>query len=213
MSYHPPQADLFSAAEPAVRLTDAQWDHAKRLGQTRTLRIEAQGIGGSVRPADGLLHRTRAAAAEIVVAQRLGIFYRGDYDDTNGEDVGPVQVRSTVYDGGCLILRPQDRERYRDRPWVCVTGELPVLTVRGWIMGRDAWRLRIPARGADANPLDAWVPQYNLRPIDELAERLECDRGVWRFLDDDALTFSLTPAEASRFHRLISQRFAEALAD
>ena len=108
--------------------------------------------------------------------------YRAKYDDTDGEDVGPVMVRSSYYRGGCLILKPGDR-RFDDRPWVLVTGYAPEMWVCGWIMGRDAWRLRQPPPPGKGRAKDAWLYQNRLRPISELCDRLECQRGVWRFRD------------------------------
>jgi hypothetical protein len=89
--------------------------------------------------------------------------------DTERGDVGRVQVRSTPYSGGHLILHKRvwtkkngwrgDRDEHA---FVLVTGHRPCLYIRGWILGRDGknddwWGELQPGRPAYN------VPQHVLR--------------------------------------------------
>ena len=203
MSYtQPVRLDLFeplTARSPAgekrefigiggsARLTTEQEEWAAKLARRRSENCEAKDV-----PGDDAIPRTvedrrrdryQGAAAEILAAECLGMNYRALYDDTNGEDVGPVMVRSTYHKAGCLILKPGDRRRFGDRPWLLVTGTAPDMWIVGWIMGRDGWGLRRPPPPRCGRQQDAWIYQDDLRSVPDLCDRLEWRRGVWSFVD------------------------------
>ena len=77
-----------------------------------------------------------AAAAEYVVARHLGICWNlGCGSSLYAGDVGECEVKHTLLDRGCLIVRP---EHAAERIYILVTGEMPVYQIRGWYWGYDA---------------------------------------------------------------------------
>lgn len=78
---------------------------------------------------------------------------------------GNVEIRATTRDDGRLIVRANDSQ---NRYYVLVTGEPPVLVIRGWMQGKDARRDQWVS-----NPhghRQAWfVPQSALKQFGESA--------------------------------------------
>jgi hypothetical protein len=74
---------------------------------------------------------------EMAVAKMLGIYWPEDFGrlDTHTGDVGPYQVRATLRTSGRLIVHDDDDD---EAIFYLVTGMPPVLTVQGWLTGRDA---------------------------------------------------------------------------
>jgi len=107
-------------------------------------RVDINGVGAEL------------AVAKLLAAYPTGLGLSGD--------VGRVEVRSTEYPDGALILHPADPD---DRPFVLVTGQLPTYDVVGWVMAGDAKR-KAYWRTDRRHP--AWfVPQGALHPIDAVA--------------------------------------------
>lgn len=99
------------------------------------------------------------AAAEAAVGKALGIFWGGDVNTFKAPDLEGWQVRATDRPGGCLIVRPKDRDGDR---FILVIVSIPVFDVVGWIYGREAKR---PEWFRDSGPPAWFVPQGALRPI------------------------------------------------
>jgi hypothetical protein len=105
--------------------------------------------------------------AEYVAAKALNLLpftpCVGELDSAMG-DIGPgLQVRSTKYSSGSLLIHDSDDD---DHIFILVTGELGVFDVRGWIYARDGKKKSLwkdyKGRGA------YWVPQSKLRKLDTL---------------------------------------------
>lgn len=101
--------------------------------------------------------------AEYAAAKALGLPYEpvvGELDTKDG-DIGPgLQVRSTKYPKGSLLVHDSDHDDHR---FILVTGIYGVYDIRGWIFaheGKDKqlWK-EYKGRGA------YWVPQERLRPL------------------------------------------------
>lgn len=147
-----------------VTLTDDQVARAESAGACRHhIAVSRGGQRKGGQPAeDNLDDHMDGATAECAVAQALGIPWRPprDEDRHDGDLPGRIEVRSTRYVTGHLIIKQGDPP---DRPYVLVTGRRPNLVVQGWMMGRDAmqsdyWRDDIRA--------PAWlVPQDALHPM------------------------------------------------
>lgn len=98
--------------------------------------------------------------AEAAVAKALGVYYSpvtGALDTTLGDVVKGVQVRSTKYHNGCLLVHDSDSD---DDRFVLVTGSQGVYEIQGWMLGGASkeprwWRI-YKGRGA------FWVPQSAL---------------------------------------------------
>jgi len=121
---------------------------------------DAHAFNGS--PAESWGIHIEGAAAELAFALWRGLEWSevaGDHHDVEG-DVAHVQIRSTPYSNGRLIVHRTDPD---DAPFVLLTGAAPSFTVRGWIWGRDAkrdqWWLEQFKRPA------FFVPQDALRKI------------------------------------------------
>lgn len=99
--------------------------------------------------------------AEWAVAKALGVYYVpvvGELDTELGDVLPNVQVRSTKYETGHLLVHKTDPDDHR---FVLVTGGCGNYVIPGWIYGRDAkreewWKTH---KGRSAY----WVPQSGLR--------------------------------------------------
>tara|TARA_R110000787_G_scaffold123223_1_gene234169 strand:- start:699 stop:1181 length:483 start_codon:yes stop_codon:yes gene_type:complete len=110
-------------------------------------------------------------AGEYVLAKHLGKFWQPVVGrlDTDEGDVHGLQVRTTAWKNGCLIVNKKDPD---DDPFVLVTGDNSVgfnWYIRGWMYGRDAkkdewWKAKQKDRYA------YFVEQKHLRPMHELID-------------------------------------------
>lgn len=99
---------------------------------------------------------------EIVVARFLNHYWSpGTWQSPDLRR--KIEVRSTRYQDGCLLLHQDDID---DRPYVLVTIDLPRACIRGWAFGREGklqqyWH-------QDARSPAFFVPQHVLRSTDSL---------------------------------------------
>lgn len=112
---------------------------------------------------------------EMLVARFLNQYWAPGHW-TSGDILRGIEVRSTRWRDGCLLLHHDDADT---KPYVLVTLEGPSGRIRGWLLGRegkqpDHWR-------TDAREPAFFVPQSRLRDPDELI----------RFLDDPTFADSL----------------------
>lgn len=104
--------------------------------------------------------------AEAAAAKALNLPYAptvGSLDTADG-DIGPgLQVRSTKYNTGSLLVHDRDPE---DHYFILVTGVYGVYDIRGWIQAKHAkqpeWWKTYKGRGA------YWVAQQYLQPMNKL---------------------------------------------
>ena len=78
------------------------------------------------------------ARGEMAAAKYLGVYFEPRNMDFKGPDVGrECQVRSTVHENGCLIIRPNDAKPQKHKFILAVTP--PGLTVYlvGWRYGDE----------------------------------------------------------------------------
>ncbi len=108
------------------------------------------------------------ACAEAVVAHSLGLEYAPVTDrlDTAVGDVAPgIQVRSTKYPAGSLIVHDSDADSDK---FVLVTGANGKYEIRGWILGvhgkQPSWWKVYKGRGS------YWVPQEALHSMKTLRD-------------------------------------------
>jgi hypothetical protein len=74
------------------------------------------------------------AAAELALANILGIPWDGNLGNLDADDVGHFQVRQTRYSSGKLRAHPDDKDH---RAYVLMTGLIPTFSFGGWLLGRD----------------------------------------------------------------------------
>ena len=94
------------------------------------------------------------AMAECALAKYLGVYWEG-CGEINGVDVGEVDVRSTPYDNGCLILHKSDDN---NRKYYLLTGADGKYIIRGWIWGYEGKREEYYLTKNDRPPC-YWIPQ------------------------------------------------------
>lgn len=114
---------------------------------------------------DNILWATHveAACAELAVCKLLNIYWTALAGPHAEGDVGRnLQVRSTRYPNGELIVRPSDPDT---STFVLVTCRAPDYEICGWIRGVDAKQNQY-VRTNDYDPRPYWsVPQSDLHPI------------------------------------------------
>ena len=71
----------------------------------------------------------------MAYAKARDMFWSAAWDTFKEPDVGPVQIRHTELENGCLIVRPDDKDY---EPFALVTGKSPDFVVVGWIACRYA---------------------------------------------------------------------------
>ena len=99
------------------------------------------------------------ALAELAFAKHMDLYWDGSVNTGKAADVGGYQVRHTLHEDGCLIVRQRDSI---DDRYALVTGNhIDGYLVRGWRFGYEATTddyLRNPG-----NKEPAWfVPQSDL---------------------------------------------------
>jgi hypothetical protein len=110
------------------------------------------------------------AIAELACAKGLGMYWSGHVDIFKGADLGQsVQVRHTVLDDGCLIVREDDRD---DEIFVLVTGRAPHLKIIGGASGHKAKNPKY-AKAPNGRPPAYFVPQEDLADIDKIMGHLK----------------------------------------
>lgn len=106
----------------------------------------------------------QGSCAEKLVAKRLGLYYQGALDNPGPPgDCGEYGVRSCYYDGGSLILHPEDDD---DRVYILVAGRPPFQRIIGWITGREG-KQDIHWKEETGRPA-YFVPQESLYPMSSL---------------------------------------------
>jgi len=103
----------------------------------------------------------QAAAAECAFAKARDKYWDFSVNTFKKPDVGDIQIRHTIRNGGKLIVRPDDSD---DEIFVLVTGEIPEFTIRGYMRGSEAKQDQFISNPGGGKP--CWmVPQDNLRPV------------------------------------------------
>lgn len=103
----------------------------RRVSSLQAGHVNAHGYDG----VNGWDVDIEGAAAEMAYCKSRGLYFPGVVGNYKGADVGDkVQVRHTVLESGCLILRENDSDNHY---YVLVVGKIPQFTIVGWICGKD----------------------------------------------------------------------------
>jgi hypothetical protein len=170
-------------AEPVlVTLTNAEIFQAAIAGVCRQVqnlrrgRVDRHGCTD-----DGWYTHCNGAIAEMVVAKASGRYWvgAGALGDLHARDVLGVQVRWGLGDAYRLVLRKSDDPA---DVFVLVTGRAPLLTIRGWIYGRDGQRPEYWEDPTDTGREPAYfVPQSVLSSFEDLPALVLTARDIpWR---------------------------------
>lgn len=108
------------------------------------------------------------AAAELAAAKVLGLFWSPSVNTFKAPDVGSIQVRSTSYASGHLLVRPNDPD---DAVFLFLRGSYHRWEVVGSIRSSSAkqpafWR---PGNGSEVGCW--WVPDHALTPFVTIQDR------------------------------------------
>ena len=107
------------------------------------------------------------ACGEMATAKYLGHYWSGSIGNFYAADVGKLQVRTTQYANGHLIVHSEDSD---DHVFILVTGKAPAFSIHGWIAGAEAksdkWWTERTGRPA------FFVPGIELAPIETLIQHL-----------------------------------------
>lgn len=126
---------------------------------------------------DSLDIDVQGACAELAVAKALGLPWDGKFFDdaewlvwrTSGHDVSGLEVRSTRYRSGRLILHRDDSD---DLPFVLVRAcDNALFEIVGWYWGRDGKKEQWWEDVGRNRPC-FYVPNDLLRPMNDLIRRL-----------------------------------------
>lgn len=119
-----------------ITLTESEIQLGAMVGVLR----QAQNIKLNRPPAHGAddendwQKHCEGALAEMAFARWLNWYWSGNIGDLKVPDVGPVQIRSTVRDDGCLILRDPDP---KFAAYVLAIGKNGKYRFAGWIPGEE----------------------------------------------------------------------------
>lgn len=118
--------------------------------------------------AKGWQMHIEGALGECALAKYLGVYWAGVGE--RGPDVGDVDVRTTKYRSGTLILHDDDND---NRKFYLATGENGKYTIRGWIMARDGKKTKFwRHKGERVREAAYFVPQWALT-LEEQDEKIQ----------------------------------------
>lgn len=170
-----------------VRLSLGEVAIARMVGEQRLRDAVVGGVAQKYGAENRENHEqadVQGAAAEMAVASYLDRYWSGMGSTIGHGDVGLVEVRSTAYEYGSLLLHHDDHD---DRPYVLaiVPLELPLdaaveAHLRGWLFAGEGKQTHYwdagKAKGGRL-PFPAFaVPQDGLHSMDELRFWVDCYR-------------------------------------
>lgn len=151
-----------------VQLTPAEIMMAATIGimrQATNIRDSRKDRYGASKK-DGWQLHVEGALGEAAVAKGLDIFWNGSIGTFSAPDVADLQVRSTMWSSGSLIVHKADSSK---EIFILVTGVNGKYVLRGWMYGADAkndekyWK--DPKK---ENRYAYFVPQRDLEPMNKL---------------------------------------------
>lgn len=113
------------------------------------------------------------ALAELAAAKWLGCYWGGHVDLFKGPDVLDLQVRSTCYMNGSLIIRGRDHDEYN---YLLVLTRCPFAFIVGYMKGSEAKAMTDCFNKQDNDKAPAWfIPQDRLHDPRELKGQLNAN--------------------------------------
>ena len=159
-----------SRRDPVVTLTWSELRSAAMVGVTRRVQDMAKGLKDAHGASDGDRwdRDIEGAAGEMAFAKWANMFWSGALGDLKADDVGDVQIRTSAYASGRLILHPADPD---DRIFVLVTGIGPRYTLRGWLHANEGKAPHFWQDPTGKNRHAFFVPGASLRPMSQFPGR------------------------------------------
>lgn len=109
---------------------------------------------------------------EIAVAKYLDTYWPGLGLEFGAIDAGVAEVRAVDNDDHRLIVHPKDRDNAPFVSALVVRSALPLVTLRGWMMGRDAKQPEFWSDPTGKGRPAFFPPNKMLRPMPDLLEFL-----------------------------------------
>jgi hypothetical protein len=155
---------------PSGKLDWSEVQNGARIGLHRQLvsikRGSASGHGYD--GVDAWKIHIEGAIGEVALSKGLNRYWPGSVNTYKTPDLqGRIQVRSTLYRQGCLIVRPDDDP---GDTYVLVTlelGETPRYWLPGWMTGTEARKLG-EWKSVNDRPHAWFVPQSALHDVNDL---------------------------------------------
>ena len=171
-----PHSQYHETSGKAITLTAYEMSMAANVGLQRQIAAltDRRPDRHGCKPEDGWNMHVEGACGEMAVAKALGVYWSGSVDTFKvGGDVGSLQVRTTRYPDGKLIVRNSDRDT---DVFLLVTGENGHYFVRGWLFGSECKRKEWHDNPGSREPA-FFVPQTALNPLDTLHSASATGRG------------------------------------
>lgn len=115
----------------------------------------------------GWAEHIEGASGEMAVAKATGRFWAGNNGDLSAADVGLLQVRTTAWDTGCLLLHPSDKD---EQVFILAVGKSPSYRLAGWTFAKEGKRQEFWKDKGNGRPC-FFVPQDALREMSSLPPR------------------------------------------
>lgn len=150
-----------------VHLTPAEIMMAATIGimrQATNIRDDRKDRYGASEKNGWQLH-VEGALGEAAVAKGLNIFWNGSIGTFKAPDVADLQVRSTTWSSGSLIIHKADSSK---EIFILVTGVNGSYVLRGWMYGADAKNEKYWKDPKKENRFAYFVPQSDLEPMSKL---------------------------------------------
>ena len=115
-------------------------------------------------------HDINGAIGEYVVAKSLNVFPDVRLGTFKLPDIGKLQVRTTLYDNGCLLIRTNDSSDDMYALVVGVRNEFFTYRIAGCLRGYDAMQPQWLTDKGNGREPQYFVPQSALEPFKTRAE-------------------------------------------
>lgn len=144
---------------PSEMMTAAMVGVMRQIQNLKRKRRDAHGFQG---PAWQI--HIEGAMGECAVAKALGLYWSGAVGNLKAADVGEIEVRTTGYESGKLIVRNSDPD---ESIFVLVIGMNGSYRLAGWLYGEKAKRPRYKDKVGNRD-VAYFVPQKELTKMDWL---------------------------------------------
>lgn len=131
--------------------------------------LEANIVNQKVGPDSDWVYNINGACSECAVAKYLGLYWGGHVRSFKNPDIGDLQVRSTTYKDGHLIIKENDNP---DHVYVLVIASEPDYYIVGAIKGSKAKEHKKRDDGKSW-----WIPQSSLRKPEILLKHYGAKNG------------------------------------
>ena len=155
-----------------VTLSELEMSIAAGIGCTRQIESRSKRrVDSSGKGVEALWeYDINGAIGEYVVAKSLNVFPDLRLGTFKLPDIGKLQVRTTLYDNGCLLVRTYDSSDDLFALVVCVRNQLFTYRIAGCLRGYEAMQPQWLTDKGNGREPQYFVPQSALNPFLTWAE-------------------------------------------